>query len=125
MMSEIGFEGIFDVEFLVAEDDTLWFLEINFRNTTWSYASACAGMPLAPIWSKSMLEGRIIDGAFKNTKPFKAMVEPIDYNLRVRKGNLGKLRWLKEMLQCKCLDYFNWKDLKPSFMMLKNWKCLG
>lgn len=125
MMKEIGFEGIFDVEFLVANDDTLWFLEINFRNTTWSYASACAGMPLASIWAKSMLKGKIIDGAYKRVAPFKAMVEPIDYNLRVRKGNLGKLKWLKEMLQCKCLDYFNWKDLKPSLMMLKNWSKLG
>lgn len=125
MMREIGFEGIFDVEFLVAQDGTLWFLEINFRNTTWSYASACAGMPLATIWAKSMLLGKIIDGAFKHAAPFKAMVEPIDYNLRVRKGSLGKLKWFREMLQCKCKDYFNWRDLRPSILMIRNWKKLG
>lgn len=125
MMREIGFEGIFDVEFLVADDDTLWFLEINFRNTTWSYASACAGMPLAPIWTKSMLEGHIIDGAFKKVKPFKAMVEPIDYNLRVNRGTIGKFKWLCEMLSCKCWDYINLRDIKTSLLTLKNWSKLG
>lgn len=125
MMKEIGFEGIFDAEFLVADDGTLWFLEINFRNTTWSYASACAGMPLATIWAKSMLEGRIIEGAYKKAKPFKAMVEPIDYNLRVQRGSIGKFKWLCEMLSCKCKDYINLRDLKPSLLTLKNWSKLG
>ena len=125
MMKEIGFEGIFDAEFLVADDGTLWFLEINFRNTTWSYASACAGMPLATIWTKSMLEGKIIDGAYKKVKPFKAMVEPIDYNLRVNRRTIGKFKWLCEMLSCKCRDYINLRDLKPSLLTLKNWSKLG
>lgn len=125
MMKEIGFEGILDAEFLVAQDGTLWFLEINFRNTTWSYASACAGMPLAPIWAKSMLEGKIIDGAYKKTAPFKAMVEPIDYNLRVNRGTIGKLKWFRDMLSCRCRDYLNIRDLKPSYLTLKNWSKLG
>lgn len=125
MFKEIGFEGIFDVEFLVADDGTLWFLEINFRNTTWSYASACAGMPLATIWSKSMIRGKIIEDSYKVVKPFKAMVEPIDYNLRVRKGNLGIVKWFIEMLGCKCKDYFNCRDLCPSLLMIRNWKKLG
>lgn len=46
MFSEIGFEGIFEVEFMGDADGKLWFLEINFRNSTWSLASMKAGMPL-------------------------------------------------------------------------------
>lgn len=126
MMAEIGFEGVFDIEFLVAEDDSLWFLEINFRNTTWSYSSAVAGMPLANIWTKSMLEGKIIDGAFRHIKkPFKSMVEPIDYHLRVETGQISFFSWLGDLFSSKCWDYWNWRDLPSSILVLKNWKKLG
>lgn len=126
MIEEIGFEGIFDAEFLLGPDGQYYFLEINFRNTTWSYASAVVGMPLPYIWTKSMLEGKIIDGAFKPTKkPFLCMVEPIDYNLRCKQRGYRKIRWFGELLKCKCKDYWNWRDLRPSIMTLKNWTKLG
>lgn len=126
MIEEIGFEGIFDAEFLLGPDDQYYFLEINFRNTTWSYASAVVGMPLPYIWTKSMLEGKIIDGAFKPTKkPFLCMVEPIDYNLRCKQRGYSKIKWFGELLKCKCKDYWNWRDLRPSILTLKNWTKLG
>lgn len=46
MFSEIQFEGIFEVEFMVDADGKLCFLEINFRNSTWILASMKAGIPL-------------------------------------------------------------------------------
>lgn len=126
MIEEIGFEGIFDAEFLLGPDDQYYFLEINFRNTTWSYASAVVGMPLPYIWTKSMLEGKIIDGAFKPTeKPFLCMVEPIDYNLRCKQRGYSKIKWFAELLKCKCKDYWNWRDLRPSILTLRNWAKLG
>lgn len=126
MLEEIGFEGIFDAEFLVAPDGNYYFLEINFRNTTWSYASATVGMPLAYIWTKSMLDGAIPKDAFKSTKkPFKCMVEPIDYNLRCKQRGFSKIKWFVQLLQCKCKDYWNWRDLRPSFLTLKYWSKLG
>lgn len=126
MIEEIGFEGIFDAEFLIGPDDQYYFLEINFRNTTWSYASAVVGMPLPYIWTKSMLEGKIIDSAFKPTKkPFLCMVEPIDYNLRCKQRGYNRIKWFSELLKCKCKDYWNWRDLRPSILTLKNWAKLG
>ena len=126
MIEEIGFEGIFDAEFLLGPDGQYYFLEINFRNTTWSYASAVVGMPLPYIWTRSMLEGKIIDGAFKPTpKPFLCMVEPIDYNLRCKQRGYSKIKWFGELLKCKCKDYWNWRDLRPSILTLKNWAKLG
>lgn len=126
MIEEIGFEGIFDAEFLLGPDGQYYFLEINFRNTTWSYASDVLGMPLAYIWVKSMLEGAIIKDSYKPCqKPVLCMVEPIDYNLRCRQRGYSKMRWFIELLGCRCKDYWNWRDLKPSILMLKNWKKLG
>ena len=126
MIEEIEFEGIFDAEFLLGPDGQYYFLEINFRNTTWSYASAVVGMPLPYIWAKSTLGGAILKGAFKPTKkPFLCMVEPIEYNLRCKQRGYSKIKWFGELLKCKCKDYWNWRDLRPSIMTLKNCAKLG
>lgn len=126
MFAEIGFDGIFDAEFLIGKDGKYYFTEINFRNTAWAYSSAVIGMPLPPIWAQSMLEGKIIDGAFKDYKgSFNAVAEPIDYEMRVRRGNVSPIRWFFQMLGCKCTDYFNWKDWGPWWFMVKNFKKLG
>ena len=37
MLEEIGFEGIWEIEFLVDKDDKIYFLEINFRRTSGSF----------------------------------------------------------------------------------------
>ncbi len=41
MLSEIGFEGIFSLEFLIDADGTYYFTEVNFRHSTWSYIGKC------------------------------------------------------------------------------------
>jgi D-aspartate ligase len=126
MIEEIGFEGIFDAEFLIGPDDQYYFLEVNFRNTTWSYASDVLGMPLAYIWVKSIMEGTKVADAFKpNQGPILCMVEPIDYNLRCKQRGFSKIKWFGELLKSKCKDYWNWHDLKPSLLTLKNWNKLG
>lgn len=38
MIEEIGFEGVFEIEFLIDENDVMYFLEINFRHTLWTHA---------------------------------------------------------------------------------------
>ena len=126
MLEEIGFEGIFDAEFLIGPDDKYYFLEINFRNTTWSYASDVLGMPLAYTWVKSTLGGAISEDAYKpNQEPILCMVEPIDYNLRCKKRGYSKVKWFGELLKSKCKDYWNWHDLRPSILTLKYWNKLG
>ena len=129
MFAEIGFDGIFDAEFLIGKDGKYYFTEINFRNTAWAYSSAVIGMPLPPIWAESMEKGHIVEWAKENKKKYKgtfnAVAEPIDYEMRVRRGNVSPIRWFFQMLGSKCTDYFNWRDLKPWFFMLKNFKKLG
>ena len=126
MIEEIGFEGIFDAEFLIGPDDQYYFLEVNFRNTTWSYASDVLGMPLAYIWVKALMDGTNVEDAFKpNQGPILCMVEPIDYNLRCKQRGYSKIKWFGELLKSKCKDYWNWHDLRPSILTLKNWSKLG
>lgn len=119
MLREIQFEGIFEIEFLVDQDNELYFLEINFRNSTWSYASTVAGMPLPIIWAKGMLDPQTVDDGYKNIDvPFTAMVEFDDFRRRVKSNQIGLLQWLKELKNAKCKYYIGKKDIKPFFSVI-------
>lgn len=120
MFEEIGFEGIFEIEFLEADDGTLYFGEINFRNSTWSYASTCAGMNLPILWAKAMLENRIPDNCFvKIPAPgFKAMVELTDFKERVVSRKYPLHKWVNDLRKCKCRYYLGKRDIKPVFELI-------
>lgn len=126
MLAEIGFEGIFEIEFLVDKNDNAYFLEINFRNSTWSYASTKAGMPLPYIWIKGMLNKKINKNDYKEVPDgFTAMVEPIDYAKRIELG-LGTLgKWLADFKQVNCGFYYSEDDLEPFYEMVRNWNKLS
>ena len=114
MMRDIGFEGIYEIEFLLDDQDNLYFLEINFRNSTWSYASTRAGMPLPILWSKYMIEGRI-DPACRKEIPdgFTAMVEPQDFKIRVSGKQVGFFSWFKDFLKADCRYFMGKNDIGP------------
>lgn len=127
MFAEIGFEGIFEIEFLVDKNDVKYFLEINFRNATWSYASTMAGMPLPYIWVKGMLDGKIDSNAYKEVPGgFTAMVEPIDYKKRNELGISSKAEWMEDFKKVNCGFYFGrGDDLEPWKACVENWDTLG
>lgn len=124
MFEEIGFEGIYSVEFLIDQNDNYYFSEINFRHSTWGYAATVAGMNMPELWIKGMLEGEIPENSKKTFEPFTAMVEPIDFQKRVVERNMDLKEWIGELLDCKCPFYFNKEDLEPFFEMIRNNKDL-
>lgn len=114
MMSEIKFEGIFTIEFLVGEDDELYFIEINFRHSAWGYASTCLGMNLITNWAYGMIKGKIAEDIYKKIPDnYVAMVELPDFKNRVIKNHMNPIKWLKELKKCSCFYYYNKKDPKP------------
>lgn len=122
MLEEIGFEGIWEIEFLVDKNDNLWFLEINFRNSTWSYASTVAGNPLPYLWCEAMISGHCPEP--KEFEPFTAMVEPIDFKMRVDKGLCSLPEWLKDFKAAKCTYYYDPNDMGPWKVLCENWEKL-
>lgn len=121
MMTEIGFEGIYSAEFLIDANDEYYFSEINFRNSTWSYASTCSGNNIVALWCKAMVEGAdCLADAMHGFQPFKAMVEPIDYQKRVVEGGMPLDAWVLELLDCGCLYYFDKEDMEPFFQMIRD-----
>lgn len=121
MIEEIGFEGIMEIEFLIGQDDQLYFCEVNFRNSTWSYAATVAGMNLPILWIKSMEEKSIPKNAYKEVKPgFTAIVEPNDFRVRVKSHMTGMITWIKEFMQSDCKYYLGRKDLGPIWSIVKD-----
>lgn len=126
MLAEIGYEGIFEIEFLVDQNDNAYFLEINFRNATWSYAATKAGMPLPYIWVKGMLNGKIDHDDYKEVPGgFTAMVEPIDYAKRIELGLSTPEEWLADFKKADCGFYYSEDDLEPFYEMVRNWDKLS
>ena len=126
MMTEIGFEGIYEIEFLIDKEDNYYFLEINFRNSTWSYAATKAGMPLPILWAESMLTGVINEENYKKIpEGFTAMVEPIDYSKRVETGKTDLADWLIDFKEANCGFYCSKEDPKPFKQAICHWKELG
>ena len=118
MFEEIGFERIYSVEFLVDSNDQLYFGEINFRNSTWSYASTRAGMNLPVLWAKGMI-GEDYGDIKKIKEGFTAMVEFADFNNRVREQKLSFSKWYKDYKKADCRFYVGKNDIKPMFGMIR------
>lgn len=126
MFAEIGFEGVFEVEFLIDQDGTYYFGEINFRNSTWSYAATVAGMPLPVLWAETQEQGYMREDVRVSIREsFKAMVEPVDYAKRVKTGKINLAEWMGDFKESKCCYYYNAKDMEPWHMCVKNWEKLG
>ena len=115
MFEMIGFDGIFSVEFLVDKNDNYYFLEINFRNSTWSWASTKAGMNLPYLWSECMLDNKKTKNCFKKFEGFRAIVEFVDFQDRVKTKEVSLFKWLKELFTAKVWYFWDRKDPNPIF----------
>lgn len=124
MLEEIGFEGIFEFEFMLGPDNELYFLEINFRNTVNGWETTVAGMPSATLWCKSMLEGSIDKNCYKKIpEGFYTMAECFDYDMRVKTKMLTHKEWMKIYKNANAKLYKGRNDFWPffSFMWFKLW----
>lgn len=113
------YNGIFEIEFMKGPDGKNYFLEINFRASTWNYALTVGGGNLPYFWAKSTLAGRVLYEEMElRNKPFQAIVEPSDFTRNVRK--VGLLKWLKQCITAECHYYYNSKDPKPFYSYVLN-----
>ncbi len=117
MFTEIGFEGIFSTEFLIDKDGKLWFLEINFRDSTWSWAATKNGMNLFLIWANGMISKHInLEVRKEIPNNYIALAEAEDFSHRVMRLKLiSVFKWIKGILKADCLYDWDWKDPIPVF----------
>lgn len=120
IIEEIGFEGIFEFEFIKDKNGKLWFLEINFRNTALGFATTVAGMPQVVYWCESMINGFIDKEKYyrKISTELIAMAECFDYDVRVKKGIISKKEWKKQFDSAQCKMYKGRNDNIPFFIFM-------
>lgn len=114
------YNGIFEIEFMKGPNEENYFLEINFRASTWNYAITVGGGNLPYFWAKSTLAGRIlIEEMNLLKKPFTAIVEVDDFaNNVLYNHNVGFFKWLKQCFTADCHYYFDRQDWKPLFYFI-------
>ena len=118
ILRKVGFTGIFSVEFLIDKDDNLYFLEVNFRNSTWSYAYTYGGYNMPVLWAKATLEGKLDLSERKLKQEFTAMVEPDDLLKNALHDHKVSIRqWIRDVRSTDCFYYYNKKDKKPFFLV--------
>lgn len=122
LFEEIGFNGIFEVEFLIDQDGTYYFLEANFRASAWNHTGSIAGMPLTYLWVKSMSQGYIDKNDQKEFEDFTDMSEVIDFGKRVDSGKISLAQWLLEFKQAKGTYFYDEKDPEPFKVLFEHWE---
>ena len=121
VLEKTGFNGVFSVEFLIDKDDKLWFLEVNFRFSTWGYAFYYGGVNLPVEWAKATLGGGIMHEELHPRKTsFTAMVEPMEFRGFVLSGKMKFSQWYKNWKSTDCYFFYNKKDPWPFYYVFIN-----
>lgn len=107
------FTGIFCIEFLIDDKNELYFMEVNFRNSGWSYAFTRGGFNLPFRWAVSTLENKLYLDGFKPLDKFDALHEVGDFYEFVKQKKVSISQWVKELKNSKCLFLYNAKDPAP------------
>ncbi|MBQ9677027.1 MAG: ATP-grasp domain-containing protein [Prevotella sp.] len=119
VLREAQYTGPFCIEFLVGPDDNLYFLEVNFRHSGWGYAFTYGGFNLPVRWASATLDNEIMLDDFKYLDRFDVMQELSDFKDSVLGGAVSLWQWVKDVRQCDCFLYYNKKDPKPFWHVLR------
>lgn len=116
-----GFNGIFEIEFIIDKNDKLYFLEINFRTSAWVYAYTKCGINLPIMFAISTIEGKINSSSENVHKlPFHFMNVIPDFKQNVTTKKISLWQWIKDFMNTDCTFYYNKRDIKPFLSFMKS-----
>lgn len=107
------YSGVFCIEFLKGKDGGIYFLEVNYRNSGWSYAFTYGGFNLPFRWAVSTIEDKLYLENFNTLPSFDAMEEIQDLRDCVKYHNISMFKWLWQFFKCDCHLQCNKRDMKP------------
>lgn len=109
---EIGYSGLFSLEFIRDERDNDYFLEINMRNDGNAYCVKTAGVNLPYIWCYYLENKKLPENeAISFETPIMFIPDFNDFTNGVR--SVGMLRWIKQFFQAESHSIWNKEDMKP------------
>jgi len=117
-ISQVGYSGLFSMEFLRGKDGKDYFMEINFRNDGNAICVTTSGVNLPYIW---YLYNTKVDyrKEFSNiVNPVYIMPEFADMSL-IRHGQLSIWQWLKDIRKTDRFMEFDKHDKSPFWCYLR------
>ena len=116
IIRECKYTGCFEVEFLIDQEDRLWFLEVNFRYSFWNYSVTFGGLNYPLAWAKSVLNDHIEEPKTEGLKSyFTALNEPGDFGQSVSRKKISFVKWLKDVHNADMLYFYHPNDPKPAW----------
>lgn len=106
----VGYIGIFDMEFLEDNLGKYHFIECNYRNGAYGYAVTATGFNMPYIFFQA-----ITSQPWNKPKKLRSVVfmEERSYFLKLLKKQISTWCWLKDVASTDIFLWFNWKDIKP------------
>ena len=122
LMKKTQYCGIFSIDLLIGKDEKIYFLEVNFRNSAWSYPSTCAGVNLPILWAKSVLNDNLDVGNVKIKElPYSAIVDSAELSHAFHEGLGETIRALKKIFKCNSCVIWNRKDQGPFWSVVSSY----
>ena len=107
---EVGYVGIFDMDFLEDNSGRYHFIECNYRNGAYGYAVTAAGFNMPYIFFQAITSQPWIE-----SKKLRSVVfmEERSYILNLTQKHISFWHWMKDVLSTDVFLWFNRKDMKP------------
>ena len=112
-MRECGYIGIFDTDF-IENDGKLYFIECNYRNGAYGYATTFAGFNMPLRWVNNCLG--IANDDISDLRDVTFMEERTDF-LNVLDKTMTFRSWLKDFINTDVCLFWNKRDIKPLLRM--------
>lgn len=119
-IKELGYSGLFSIEFIKGKDGKNYFLEINMRNDGNAFVVTTAGINLPYLWYYFCCNGVLPENesiSFK--RPVYFMPEFSDFT-NVIKSKINLFTWVNQVYNADCCAVFQMKDKRPFWCELKN-----
>lgn len=114
--------GIFSIDLLIGKDEKIYFLEVNFRNSAWSYPSTCAGVNLPIIWANSVLNKKLDVGNVTIKKmPYSSIDDSEELSHALSEGLVKTIKAIIKIWKCNSRIIWNWKDQGPFWSIVKSY----
>lgn len=109
-IQNVGYIGIFDMEFLEDISGNYHFIECNYRNGAYGYAVTASGFNMPYIFFKA-----IASQSWDEPDKLRSVVfmEERSYILNLTQKRMSFWHWFKDVLSTDVFLWFNRKDMKP------------
>lgn len=113
MLLDIGFQGLFSVEFIVDKSGRWYFTEINFRHDGHDYLTTNVGINLPWLYCNAVAGEKISLMPQVKIKSFIGMNEIVDYKQFVKTKKISLIKWLWQFFTADAHIMWNRKDYGP------------